>query len=53
MFEWLKIFIAKVLDRDFILTYPDGMRTRRLKYEYLDYLYHAYGGKLTICWRNR
>lgn len=43
-------YIAILLDRDFILHYPDGMSTRRLKYEYL---YHAYGGELEICWRNR
>jgi hypothetical protein len=47
----MKIFIARLLGKKFILHYPDGYRTYALPYEQARPLQALHGGKLEIVWK--
>lgn len=50
MKNWLKILCARLLDKKFILFYPDGQRTYRLPWEQVEPLKALHGGRIEAVW---
>lgn len=49
--SWIAIFFARLLEKKFVLHYPDGHNTYALPWEQVSPLKALHGGTLEIIWR--
>jgi len=49
----MKTWIAILFGKKFVLTYPDGRKTRKLHWDEVRPLQILFGGTLEIIWRNQ
>ena len=49
----IKIFLARLLGKKFVLTYSDGDKTYALPWEQVHPLQRLHGGELEIVWKDK